>query len=170
MKDKQQNLSMLKEEFYRWEELLANISEGQITTRQLPSNLSIKDVMAHLRAWQQVTIARLEAALSNREPEFPEWLGGKSPESEEELEQFNARIHDNNRDRPWLNVNREWREGFLRVLELGETIPEKDLVEEGRYPWLEGYALIVVLQGTYEHHHEDHLEPLLDWLQKQGNK
>ena len=64
---------MLNEEFNRWEHLLAGMSEEQITAPQLPANLSIKDVIAHLRAWQQRSIARLEAALLDREPEFPRW-------------------------------------------------------------------------------------------------
>jgi hypothetical protein len=167
MSGKQEILAGLKEEYERWEELLANLSEAQIIASQLPSNLSIKDVIGHLRAWQQVTIARLEAAQFNREPEYPAWLAGLDPESEIHLEEFNARIHDIYREQPWSSVRRDWRDGFQRVLELGETIPEKDLLDAGRYPWLEGYPLSAVLTGTYEHHHEDHLEPLLDWLNQQ---
>ena len=70
----------------------------QLTAPQLPSNWAVKDVIAHLRAWQQVSIARLEAALNNGEPEFPDWLAGLQPESEEHLEQFNVRIYEANRD------------------------------------------------------------------------
>jgi len=77
---------MLKEEFNRWEELLAGMSEEQISASHLPSNLSIKDVIAHLRAWQQRSVARLEAALLNREPEFPNWPAELDPNSEGEHE------------------------------------------------------------------------------------
>ena len=63
MNDKQRVLTMLREEFKSWEQLLASLSEEQITAPQLPANWSIKDVIAHLRAWQQRSIARLEAAL-----------------------------------------------------------------------------------------------------------
>ena len=52
MNDKKQIITTLKEEFNRWEELLASLSEEQITAPHLPSSLSIKDVIAHLRAWQ----------------------------------------------------------------------------------------------------------------------
>ena len=62
MNMKQHILTALKEQFNRWEELLASISEEQITAAHLPSNLSINDVIAHLRAWQQRSIARLKAA------------------------------------------------------------------------------------------------------------
>jgi hypothetical protein len=167
MNGKQEILIRLREVYKRWGELLANLSEAQIIASQLPSNLSIKDVIGHLRAWQQVTIARLEAALFDREPELPIWLDGLDPESDRHLEQFNARIHETYRVQPWSSVHRDWRDGFQRVLELGEAIPEKDLLDAERYPWLEGYPLSAVLTGTYEHHHDDHLEPLLDWLNQQ---
>ena len=169
MNDKQQILTTLREEFNRWEELLASMNEEQITAPHLPSNLSIKDVIAHLRAWQQISIARVEAALLNREPEFPKWPAGLEPESEDGPDQVNAWIYETYREQPWSSVHRDWREGFLRFLELGEAIPEKDLLDAGRYPWLHGYSLFAFLQSSYEHHHEDHLEPLLDWLQQHGN-
>jgi hypothetical protein len=169
MNDKKQILTMLKEEFNRWEELLAGMSEEQITAQHLPSNLSIKDVIAHLWAWQQRSIARLEAALHDKEPEFPRWPAEFDPETEGEPHQLNAWIYETNRVKPWSGVYGDWRAGFLRFLELGEAISEKDLLDAGRYPWLEGQPLSIVFVGSYEHHHIDHLEPLLAWLRQHGN-
>jgi hypothetical protein len=169
MNGKQQILTTLREEFSRWEELLASMSEEQITAPHLPSSLSFKDVIAHLRAWQQRSIARLEAAVLNREPEFPRWPAELDPDSEDDPAQINAWIYETYREQPWSSVHQDWREGFLRFLELGEAIPEKDLLDAGRYPWMEGQPLSLVLLGSYEHHHEDHLEPLLAWIRQHGN-
>jgi hypothetical protein len=167
MDDKTLMIALLRDEFNRWEALLAGLSEEQIITRSLPSDLSIKDVIAHLRAWQQVSIARLEAALQDRDPAYPAWTAGLPPDSEENLENFNERINLDSRAQPWASVHQTWKDGFLRFLELAGAIPEADLLEVDRYPWIEGYALFGVLQGCYEHHHEDHLEPLLVWLSQQ---
>lgn len=161
-------LTMLREVFERWEELLASMSEYQVTAPHLPSDWSTKDVIAHLRAWQQVSIARLEAALLNNEPDYPDWLGGLDPESEDHREDFNARIHEAYREQSWLSVHRSWREGFLRFLELGEAIPEERITDPERYPWLKGYALSAVLQGSYEHHHEHLVDSSLAGLGKMG--
>ncbi len=170
MNDKKQILATLKKEFNLWEELLASMSEEQITTPQLPSNLSIKDVVAHLWAWQQLSIARMEAALHNREPAFSRWPAGLNPDSEDDLDQINAWIYETHREQPWASVHRDWREGFLRFLELGEAIPEKDLLDAGRYPWMEGQPLSLILLNSYGHHHEEHLEPLLARLRQDGNR
>ena len=158
-------LTALREQFNRWEELLASMSDEQITAPLLPSNWSIKDVIAHLRAWQQRSIARLEAARLNREPEFPKWLPELDPDSEGNTDQTNAWIYETYREQPWSKVHQNWREGFLLFLQLGEGILEKDLLDAGRYPWLEGHPLAFILLATYDHHHE-HLEKLLAWLQQ----
>lgn len=168
MSTKNQLLTRLRDEFDRWEALLASMREDQLAAKELPAGLSIKDVLGHLRAWQQLSIARLEAAQANREPVFEGWPEG-DPDAEENLEKINAWIHETYRDQPWASVHRAWREGFLRFLELSEAIPEQNLLGKGVYPWLGEYALAAVLEGSYNHHHAEHYEPLAAWLRKRGD-
>lgn len=168
MNDKQQILKTPRQEFNRWEELLASLSEEQINAPQLPDNWSIKDVIAHLRAWQQRSIARLQAALLNMEPEYPKWPEGLDPETEGEPYELNAWIYDTYREQPWPSVYRDWKAGFLRFLELAEAIPEQDLFDTKKYPWMEGYPLSAVLEGS-SGHHQEHRESLLVWLREHGN-
>ncbi len=169
MNDKNQLIAMLRDEFKSWEDLLAGIREEQITAAPHGSKMSIKDVIGHLRAWQQVSIARVDAALHNREPVMPEWLAGLHPEAESEAinDQYNEWIYEIYRAQTWASVHRVWREGFLRLLELAEQIPEQDLLAVERYPWLKGYALSAVLEGTFGHHQE-HLDSLRVELSKQA--
>jgi len=165
MNDKAQLLTILKEEFNRWEELLAGISEEQITASDLIADMSIKDIVAHLTVWQQISVARLEAARQNKKPEYPEWHAEFDPETEEELAKINASIYESRHQHSWSAVHQEWMERFLHFLELAESIPEKDLLENGKYPWLPEYPLSAVLLGSYEHH-EEHLEPLIVLLRQ----
>ncbi len=169
MNDKQHILATLREEYNRWEALLSGMSEEQITATRLPGNMSIKDVIAHLRSWQQVGSARLEAALLDREPVFPAAPEGLDLDTENDVDSINAWFYATYRDRPWSSVYHDWRAGFLGFMELAEAIPESVLLEAGRYPWMRGYALADSLLGSYEHHHDDHLEPLLAWLHEHGN-
>lgn len=162
MNDKRQVLTTLRDEFIRWEELLATLSESQITTPNLRPNVSIKDEIAHLLVWQQISRARLEAALQDSEPKLTGWPV-TIEQAEEDSDSINAWAYETYRDQPWSTVYREWREGFLRLLELGEAVPETELLEVGKYPWLEGYALSDVLLSSYEHHQE-HFDFLQEWL------
>lgn len=156
--NKHELLASLREVFRSWEKLLAAKSEEDITARRGPEDWSISDVIAHLTAWQQVSIARLEAALLETEPEFPAWLAGADPFcAEDNVDDFNSRIYRISRGQSWSSVYRDWTEGFIRFLELAEAIPENRMLDTERYPWLQGYALSAVLQGSWEHHQE-HLE------------
>ena len=158
--DKDQMLAMLKDDFNRWEEALAGMSEAQITEPNLPDGLSIKDEIAHLWAWQQRSVARIEAALHDRQPEFPAWPERLGPDTDEDVDPTNAWIYETYCDKPWASVYADWRAQFMRFLELAGEIPERDLLDAGRYEWMEGYPLSASLQGSYEHH-EEHLESLL---------
>jgi hypothetical protein len=159
MNDKTSALAMLRKELADWETTLAQRDEVQITAPIQPSGWSLKDVMAHLHGWQQVSIARMKAAANNTQPNMPEWLDGRDPESEEHREQFNARIRDIYRAQPWSQVHHAWRTGFRRLIELAEAAPEENLMAANRFSWLRGYALVAVLEGSCEHHRE-HREQL----------
>ena len=160
-------LAALKEQIDRWEELLDRMNSDQISVLLLPSIWSTKDVLSHLRAWQQRSIARLEAALSDREPVFPKWLPELDPDSESSTDQINAWIYETNRDEPWPAVHQNWRDGFLRFIELGERISERDLLDESRFSWMEVRPLALVLVSSYDHHQE-HLDKLHAWLKEHG--
>jgi hypothetical protein len=142
-----------------WEALLVRLSEAEIVAPQ-PDGMSIDAVLAHLMAWQQISIARLHAAQHGHEPQMPAWLGGRDPDSDDHLDAYNAQIQMLYHEWPWPEVSAAWRNGFLRFCELAAAIPANECSDTTRYPWLKGYALIDVLEGSYEHHHE-HLEPLL---------
>lgn len=159
---KEHILAALREQFDSWEELLASMDEKQITTPHFDYDWSIKDVIAHLWAWQQISIARMEAGMLDREPDYPKWIVNLGEDWEEDADRVNALTYETNHEKQWSEMYQNWREGFLRFLELGEPFSEKDLLDGDRYPWLKGYSLAFIFVASYDHHQE-HLEKLLDW-------
>lgn len=160
-------LAALREEFDHWERVLAGLSEAQINAVPQPGELSLKDEIAHLWAWQQRSIARLAAGANNTEPQMPAWWPDatvtrpeESDNHEAENDRINAQIYEAYRDLPWTQVYTQWRADFLRFLDLGEALAEPALLDASRFPWLNGYSLADVLLGSYDHHQE-HLEKLL---------
>ena len=159
MNNKQQMLAQGRAEFERWDKLLGSLGEEAITAPR-PDDMSIKETMAHLMEWQQLSAARLKAGLNDESLDLSNWLAYLATEDpNEEPDEINAAIDEKHRDQPWAEVNRAWRETFQRVLGLGEALPEDKLTDAERYPWLEGYSLADVLSGTLGHHKE-HYEPL----------
>jgi hypothetical protein len=169
MNMKKHILTALREEFNHWEESLASLSGEQITNLRVLDEWSTKDVITHLWAWQQISVARLEAALSSKEPKFPKWVAELQADWEEDANLTNAHVHEIYHEHPWSKIYKEWRTGFLKLLELGDEIPEKDLLDSGKYAWLKGYSLANVLIASYDHHQE-HIEKLIDWLRKHDTR
>jgi hypothetical protein len=166
MNMKEHILAALQEQFERWEALLASLDEGQIDRPQFDQGWSIKDVMAHLWAWQQVSIARMEAGARHREPYYPLWIVNNVDNWEENADQVNAVTYKTQHNKPWSEVYQNWEHGFLQFIELGNQVSERDLLDGDRYAWLNGYSLAAILIASYEHH-EEHFEKLTNWLQAQ---
>jgi hypothetical protein len=162
---KQHILAAMREEFDAWEALLGGLSEAEISAASQPEGMSVKDFVAHVRAWQQRTIARVEAAQLGREPQFPDWSGAGDPDADDATDQINAWIYQSNHDQPWPTIHENWRSGYLHLLQVAETISERDLLDSARYSWLKGYPLAFILVASYDHHQE-HLEQLQAWFQQ----
>lgn len=165
MVSKQEMVRLLREERDRWVGLLARLGEDQIVAPDLAGGWSINDLVAHLMVWQQLTVAKLQADSKMHEPVFPDQPEMLQADSDEELKKVNAWIYETHHDQPWSAVYQGWREGFRKILTLSEAIAEQDLLEPGRYAWMEGQPLGDILLSSYAHQHDEHLEPLLAWLQ-----
>jgi hypothetical protein len=158
-------LVALREEFNHWEELLISLDNEQVTHLQVLADWSAKDVLGHLWAWQQISIARLEAALADREPKFPKWVAELQADWENNVSQTNDQIYELCRTRPWSKIYPSWRKGFLKFLDLAAKVPERDLLDSSKYPWLDNYPLADILLASYDHHQE-HLEKLIGWFKE----
>lgn len=167
--DKREVLAMHEDEFAAWERMLAGLDTAQLTEPSLPGGLSIKDTLAHLAAWQQRTIARLEGALQGHAPYFPLWpVSLDDEEAPDAVDRANAWILETNRSRSWADVHQEWRQGFLRFLDLLRATPEADMHPGGKLAWLAEYELLDADAGVYDYHHAEHRVQLAAWLQNQA--
>src|ERR1041384_1320157 len=154
MNMKEHILAALREQFENWESLLASLSEEEITSPHFDLGWAIKDIVAHLWAWQQISIARMEGGLKDREPGYPKWIVESIENWEEDSNRFNALTFEHHHNKPWPEILQMWRSGFLYLLELENQISQRDLLDGNRYPWLKGYSLAAILVASYNHHQE----------------
>jgi hypothetical protein len=163
METKYSILKALAKEFELWQKLLAGMNEQQILIPLHPSQLSVKDIVAHLHTWQTISIARTDAALQGIDPILPDWPEDLDPESDDDLDSINAWIYDTNKNLSWSEIYRHWNAGFLHFMQIGEAISESAMVVVGKYRWLENYALSDVFTASGEHHAE-HRAMVLSWM------
>src|SRR5204863_3137182 len=76
------------------EELLAPLNESQLCTPTLEGQLSIKDILVHLGAWERLCAGWIEALLCSETPDMPG----------EDEDTINERIFQENRNRPLHEV------------------------------------------------------------------
>lgn len=158
-------LSAMREQFAGWETILG--SDPRLPDLLTLGDWTTKDVLIHLWAWQQVTLARIDAALQHGEPVFPTLFTEISGDWEEEADRTNAHVYEACHSQSWSTVHGNWRSGYLRLLELAAQVPEIELLDTGKFPWLNGWSPAFVLIASYDHHKE-HFDKLLAWMQDHG--
>jgi hypothetical protein len=122
-------------------------------------------VVAHLNGWRALTLARLDAARHGGAP-TPPWPAHLK--DGDDTEEINAWIYEANRDRPLKQVLDEYRRSFPHMREVAAALPERELTEPGYYPWLDGYALAIVITHSFGHLHEEHEPALRAWLARRA--
>lgn len=151
MSTKADAIAGLKQELAWWSDLIER-SDGSLAGSN--PERSLKDTIAHLMAWQQRSIARMEAAVHHHEPEYNLWPVEMETDDDSCLVDINAWIYEYFKDWSWEEIRKAWKIGFNRFVDLCEEVSEADLEAAGKYAWLDGYALMEVISGSAEHHRE----------------
>ncbi len=140
------------------EELLAPLSESQLCTPTLEGQRSIKDILAHLAAWERLCAGWIEAFLRSETPDMPD----------EDDDTINGRIFQENRNRPLHEVQEDFHaayQQFLRQVQaLFQILPAEDLSDPNRFSWLEGRSLLALIAGNSYDHYQEHAEQVRSWL------
>jgi hypothetical protein len=142
--------------------LINRLTPAQRQTALLPSHWTAQDHLIHLWAWQQRSTARVEAALQDATPQYPQW-GDADPEGDD-VDAVNAWIYQTYHDQPWETTLQAWQSGYQRLIASAQALAERDLLDYGRFPWTDGYSIADTLLSTYDHHRE-HYEMLLAWVE-----
>lgn len=150
-----------------WEGLLAEVGEERMERPGAAGDWTFKDVVAHLNGWRRRTVARLEAAASDGHPPTQPWPAELDDDTDEGVDAINAWLYARDRDRGAAEIVAESRELFRRMRDAVEAIAEADLTTPGRFAWLGGYPLSAVLDGAFEHFHDEHEPDIRAWLQNQ---
>jgi hypothetical protein len=157
-KDKSEWLAALRDMVRQWTELIDGLSAQQISAAP-EGDYSVKEAIGHNWAWEQVTLAKLEAALEDRELRFTLWPAPIEADNDADEAVINANIQALTRDRSWQQIYADWQATMQRIIALTEQIPEDDLMEAGRYPFMGGGRLMGQMAMTWDHHGE-HLHDL----------
>ena len=113
------------------DDTLALLSPRQMTKSGVTrGGWSVKDVLAHLVAWQQMNLDWYAAGLRGEKPAMP-----APGYTLRELPRLNQMIYRKHHRRSLHAVIEDYRSYHERVVALIEAIPDSDLVTLGRFSW-----------------------------------
>lgn len=147
------------------ESFISQVSNERMEEPGSFGDLAFKDVIAHLTAWRQVTVARLEGGVHREEPVFP-WPAHLNEEPD--TDEINRWFYETNRNKPIAEILRESGETFDRALRAIAELPEDDLLQPNRFSWLGAWRLgPATVSGMLLHYHEDHEPEIRAWLARE---
>src|SRR5260370_1537289 len=156
--DKASTLGEVGSKYGALEEILAPLDEAQMTTPGVIGDWSIKDILAHITAWQHRLLTWLYAARHNEEPTI------SGPDSEEEMDRLNEQFYKENKSRPLADVLGDFRSSYLQIVEAAHPISVVELIDPFRFTWLDGESLLQHFAiDTYKHYEERNIQ-IVEWL------
>ncbi len=152
-------IAAIRSERESLKETLSRVREDQMTQPGVEAEWSIKDILAHIVAWERRMIRWVGEALSGEVPEIPKtW---------DQVDEMNEQSYREDRDRPLDGVLAAFRDSYQEALRTAEGAPEQDLVDADRFEWREGVPLWRVVAANTCWHYKEHGESIQEWLESQ---
>jgi len=146
-----------------WDSLISQVPDSAITEPALPGGWSVKDLMAHVAAYENWTAAQIRAANERREPTNLELYGVEDvPEDPEgwDLDRVNAAIYDRYAAVSLAEVRTFAEHAFADLVAAVEAVPNPDLVAPDAQSWTGGETLLELVPRQSYAHYEHHLDDL----------
>ena len=139
------------------EETLDQLSDEQLQEPGLEGGWSVKDVMAHLAAWEQKMIAWAKQYIGGTEP-------NDRPQNDDDINAMNAQLHESNKGKSLEEVRTAFKESYPQAVALTESVPEDILMDSDRFPSRNGNPLWYMIAANTWWHYEEHNEDIQRWL------
>ena len=148
-----------------WDSLqtaLDGLTEEQMHQPGVVGEWTIKDLLAHITAWQSRLITTLFKAEKGFVPETT--AGGKT------VDQMNEKFYQEMRDRPFEQVWDDLDASYHQLLSRLAGWKEKDLFDPKRFKWMKGSPFVEYIAGDSYEHYEEHAAQIRAWRKTQVNE
>ena len=145
------------------EELLSTLTPEEMEVDGVQGSRSVKDIIAHITAWERYGIGWIQSLAQGQRPEMP------VPETSmdavrKKMAVLNAEIHKKNERRPLQEVLDESRRSFELLIGEIATLPEASLDAAFDYKWAEKPVTGRHVIAWRYWHYRAHLKHIRDWI------
>lgn len=165
---KNELLAIVDREKAYWDSLIDGVPFDQMTNVPIEADWTFRDVTAHLLAWREWGLARLDAIARNQplpKPPYPAAFG-------DDVDQINAWFHEQYRNRSAEDVTSAFSAAFDRLKDALSRFSEADLADPDKFPYLEGNSLgqLIADGRFFDHIHDEHGPAIEIWQKRVRGK
>lgn len=131
----------------RLEAAIAGMSEAEMARPGVVGDWSVKDLLAHVTAWEAELVTALWYTTLGRQPR----LG-----SIRDVDAWNAERYEENRGRPLDRVLGDFRGVYDQLLQRVEKLSDDELNDPQRYKWTRGEPLLAYIAANSYDHEKEH--------------
>lgn len=145
---KQEVIESAQKERAALEDYLATLTPEQMTQSNVIGEWAVKDVLAHLFAWERMVMRWYEAGKKGKLPAVPseKYNWGQLP-------QLNHEIFLEHRDKSLAEILRTFKSSYKKILKMIESIPEKELFTRNIYAWTNNNLLAAYFVSSTSSHY-----------------
>lgn len=161
--NKRELIASIRRERGRLDDAIGAVPVERLEEPLLEDGMSVKDVMAHVTAWEQRALGWFRAAHNGETPEDRrEFVTASIDEAawQGRIDAFNKRVFDENHSRPLEDVLSEYRRSFGEYQQAVEGLSDEDLFGAWRFEWMNGRALAAAVRGNSDEHYQEHAEQI----------
>jgi hypothetical protein len=145
---REQLMKEILEERSKLEAFLSTIPQDVYATKEVLGTWTTKDVVSHLIAWEQMVILWVKSGIAGKIIQVPaegfKWS---------DLPALNDSIYQTHKDDPVEEVNKKFQESYRQILDLLNSISEKDLFTPGLYKWQNKNMLSAYFKSSMSSHY-----------------
>ena len=143
-------LAELDREWAKIERICAGMSEAEMVAPGIQGEWSLKDILAHISAWEKYLLDRLGYVMSGQKPHYPVII------SWDDVHRFNAQVYAENKDRPLPSVMIEFRSLYQGVMTVLEALGDDLWNQPYTYDFPDDHITLLQLiwANTIEHYRE----------------
>jgi len=156
--EKSDLISTIQQARQELERLLSEIPEEDMRKPGVSGDWSIKDLLAHLTAWQDFTMYRLRYAEEGTLPPIPPLV------SEDDFDKQNEKYFSQHQDTSLADVLINFRNTHQKMLAYIHQMDESFLNSKLPEEWFGGGSVIRLIMANTSWHDIEHLASIEKWL------
>jgi hypothetical protein len=159
---KDELIQKIESEWANLQSALDGLTEEQMHQPGVVGDWTIKDILAHITAWQTRLITTLFKAERGVTPE--------ATEPSKTVDQMNEKFYRELKDRPFDQVWDDLDSSYHQLLGRLEGWKEKDLFDPKRFKWMQGSPFVEYIAGDSYEHYAEHAAQIGEWRRTMSNE